>query len=73
MASTTTLPQEIEAARKRLKLSKVGYARRIGISMQALARILAGGGVNSDTLARLQDHGGVRVTSRLVSSFHDAA
>ena len=67
-----TLAREIEAARKRLGLTKSAFAKRVGISSQALQLILAGGGVNSSTLARLQDDGGVRVTRKLISSLRAA-
>ena len=53
------LPTAIEAARKRLNLSKAKYAKRIGISRQALYKILAGGGVDTATLVRLSKDGGV--------------
>lgn len=62
------LPVAIEAARKRMKLTRTAYALRVGLSHEALRKILHGGGVNGSTLARLQREGGVRVTGRLIDS-----
>ncbi len=50
----------VEAARKRLGLSKRAYAIKVGISRQALYSILAGGGVDGRTLGKLCRDGGVR-------------
>lgn len=62
------LPEEIEKARKRLGLSRVAYAARVGISVQALNKIRRGGGVNGDTLALLQELGDLHISKRLIAS-----
>lgn len=67
------LPSAIEAARKRLKLSKVDYAKRVGLTEQGLRKILSGGGVGGATLSRLQASGGLRVTRKLIASLNSAA
>lgn len=64
------LAAEIERARKRLGLNHKEYAARVGITVQALLKIKRGGGVNGDTLALLQERGGVRVTKRLIKSLN---
>lgn len=60
----------IESARKRLKLNNKEYAERVGLTVQALLKIKRGGGVNGDTLARLQEYGGLRVTRKLIASLN---
>jgi transcriptional regulator with XRE-family HTH domain len=63
-----SLSSAIEAARKRLRLSKTEYAARVGLTEQGLRKILRGGGVSGTTLARLQRHGDVRGLGALVES-----
>lgn len=67
------LVKAIEAARKRLGLSKVDYAQRVGLSKQGLAWIYRTGGVSGATLARLQNDGGLRVTKKLIASLENRA
>lgn len=62
------LPTAIEAARKRLGLSRTKYAARVGLSHEALRKILLGGGVNGSTLAKLKRDGGVQVTGKVIDS-----
>lgn len=64
----TSLQAAIEAARRRLGLSQVEYAARVGLTAQALAKIARTNGVSGKTLARLQEHGGVRITKKLIAS-----
>jgi DNA-binding XRE family transcriptional regulator len=65
---TPTLRAEIERARKRLGLSKKGYGKQVGISMQALHKIYRGGGITGETLALLQSNGDLRITKKLIAS-----
>lgn len=65
------LVKAIESARKRLGLSKVDYAERVGLSKQGLAYIYQTGGVSGATLARLQSDGGLVVTRKLIASLKD--
>lgn len=60
------LPAAIEAARKRLKLSKVDYAKRVGLTEQGLRKIVKTGRARGSTLARLRRDGDVRGLGRLV-------
>lgn len=62
------LAQAIESARRRLGLNNKQFAERVGLTVQALLKIKRGGGVNGDTLGKLQERGGVRVTKRLIAS-----
>lgn len=72
--SRPPLIRAIESARKRLGLTKTHYALRVGISQQALYKILEGGGVNGATLARLRRDGDVRITGAIIDSLDtDAA
>lgn len=66
--STLDLRSEIEKARKRLRLSKTEYARRVGVTVVAIRKIYAGGGVAGSTLALLQEHGDLRITKKLIAS-----
>lgn len=67
------LVKAIERARKRLCLSKIEYAARVGLSKQGLAWLYRTGGVSGATLARLQKKGGLRVTRKLIASLEDRA
>jgi len=67
------LPAAIEAARKRLGLSKTEYADRVGLTEQGLRKILEGGGVTGSTLARLKRDGDVRGLGSLVDTLDSSA
>lgn len=62
------LAAAIERARKKLKLNHKEFAALLGISVQAVSKIKRGGGVNGETLALLQERGGVYISKRLIAS-----
>lgn len=69
----SSLPVAIEAARKRLRLSKTEYAERVGLTEQGLRKILGGGGISGETLARLQEQGAVHLSKKLIASLDHGA
>lgn len=64
--ATTDLSAAIEAARKRLKLTKTAYAARVGLSEQGLRKIVETGRASYATLARLKRDGDVRGLGTLI-------
>jgi hypothetical protein len=62
------LAQAIESARRRLGLNSKEFAAARGHHGAGAAQNQARGGVNGDTLARLQELGGVRITKKLIRS-----
>lgn len=62
------LSAAIESARKRFGDTRKAYADRVGLTEAGLYKILEEGSANGDTLARLQESGGVLITRKIIAS-----
>lgn len=62
------LATAIEAAIRRMGITRAEYAGRVGLSHEGLRKIMLEGRANGSTLARLQRDGGVRITKKLIAS-----